>query len=317
MSILCLKAHGWRKSPAKSKNWSCPGCHRGYWGSDAPLPDPFLLTEACRRHLPRASTTYTGTAADLGTAGPSWMPNPSTGASSSGPRDPPPPPPGPFPGQQEQQCPPLPPPPCMGPQCAGGWQVCQSCEMLQRCALPPAAALTVERPLVRSVAQCVMSLNNAPQRDLPPWLLGVTTDTLRTQQHVQNWRFDDCGNGAGSALVLIMLRPSVYGHPDVPPLRILGLPPPPFLIAVTNQHPRSGVGHDNNRTNLVESLLGFWHERAGHGGPDSERALALANQVQDLWWWARQFMLVRGLVRWPVWQICRALLASEANELLP
>ncbi len=27
----CLVAQGWFKSPAKSKNWSCPTCATGYW----------------------------------------------------------------------------------------------------------------------------------------------------------------------------------------------------------------------------------------------------------------------------------------------
>ena len=53
----CLAAQGWRRSPAKARNWSCPTCAVSYWEP----PDPELVQCAHRELLP-ASDAAAGSA---------------------------------------------------------------------------------------------------------------------------------------------------------------------------------------------------------------------------------------------------------------
>ena len=67
----------------------------------------------------------------------------------------------------------------------------------------------------------------------------------------------DHGNLAGSALMLVLLRPHLYMSNPVP-LRLLGYPPP-LVYLVEDLNPRSGRGADNKRTNLIEALCAYWY----------------------------------------------------------
>ena len=69
----------------------------------------------------------------------------------------------------------------------------------------------------------------------------------------------DAGNKAGSALMLAVLLPHVYGVPSAGPLRVCGWPPPQSLTHISsNPQPRSGRGPDNRRMNVWEALLNHW-----------------------------------------------------------
>ena len=97
-------------------------------------------------------------------------------------------------------------------------------------------------------------------RFLPSWLSDLTDDNLRL--HGRNWNVStgerDCGNAAGSILLLAMLCPEEYGVPGAPALLICGSPPHPSIIRISKKRPSSSHGPDNRRTNLVEGLLNPW-----------------------------------------------------------
>ena len=64
----------------------------------------------------------------------------------------------------------------------------------------------------------------------------------------------DWGNFSGSVLVLALLHPLRFGHPETPPLTIFG----DGLLELGTAALRSGKGPDNCRTNAVEALLNYF-----------------------------------------------------------
>ena len=70
----------------------------------------------------------------------------------------------------------------------------------------------------------------------------------------------DHGNAAGSALLLSMLLPDIFGVPNACGLEIFGVPAPLPLVFTSLKRARSSVGIDNRRTNAVEAMLNDWQE---------------------------------------------------------
>ena len=127
-----------------------------------------------------------------------------------------------------------------------------------------------------------------------------------SQQHVAEHGWDDCGNLAGSALMLNMLRPLVFGLPWDAPLRIFGMPPPTALLALegiaSSQRP-----HDNYRTNCIEGLLGHFRQVGDRVRGDL---------LQDCWWLMKVAIAQWNWERLPAWQIPRLSLNLQAPTAL-
>ena len=72
----------------------------------------------------------------------------------------------------------------------------------------------------------------------------------------------DSKNDAGSALVLLMLRPHLYGSGEQgwTPWWRLGFPPPSHLLTLDTNPIRSGRGPGNHRANVLEALIDHWRE---------------------------------------------------------
>ena len=86
----------------------------------------------------------------------------------------------------------------------------------------------------------------------------------------------DHGNLAGSALLLVLLRPHLYMDRPVP-LRLFGYPAPAELLEV-DQSPQSSRGPDNMRTNLVEALCAHLNTLAFDAVGDQ-----VLHALQDAW----------------------------------
>ena len=111
--------------------------------------------------------------------------------------------------------------------------------------------------MVEAVRKVVFGLNGIPAYKLPLWTLNATSTVVKEQQHQAVDLWDDCGNRAGSALLLIVLRPLVFGVRACPPLRTFGVPPQEWMLRMVSsgRDPRSGHGPDNARADVVEALL--------------------------------------------------------------
>ena len=160
--------------------------------------------------------------------------------------------------------------------------------------------------LIDRVSTLIEKLNMAPATALPPWVIHTSRETARIAQHVATDLWDDCGNLAGSALMLIMLRPLLFGMPWMAPLRIFGVPPPSALLDLDGPATRRGE-RDNHRTNCVEGLLG--HFRAVG---DDDRG----DQLQDCWYLMRSVIAQQQWRDLAAWQIARWSLSVQFESLV-
>ena len=89
----------------------------------------------------------------------------------------------------------------------------------------------------------------------PPALTNNTAESLkRTAHHTEGFGYEDYGNWCGSVLIYALL----FGYPEDD--SVLGIFDPTGERAAVYanwglEHQRSGVGPDNTRTNLLESIL--------------------------------------------------------------
>ena len=157
------------------------------------------------------------------------------------------------------------------------------------------------------ISGLLSTLNACPAFELPEWTLNPTEDIARAAQHTCPELWDDAGNIAGSVLMLILLRPLVFGMPWLPPLRIFGVPPPASLLHLDN----SGIGrppHDNHRTNVLEGLLGWFRQRQ-----DAFRG----DLLQDAWLLVKSTIAQQQLCGWQSWIIARRILNATRNVIAP
>lgn len=123
--------------------------------------------------------------------------------------------------------------------------------------------------VARHVVMLTRRLNEAMVRSggsMPAWLLEPSDINLRIAGRYNPdegrglpWE-PDHGNMAGSALILAMLVPFVFGVPNAPYLKIFGDPPPRSMVFISDKRATSSVGADNRRTNAIEGLLNDWQE---------------------------------------------------------
>ena len=292
---LCLQSQGWRHSRAKARNWYCLSCRIRHFPEDRSLPDPANLPVFCAGHLPHAQEVLNS----IGYVDGMWG---GTSSSSQAPPPPPPPPPPPGAGSFAVQC--------RDPFCQSSWRSCAFCLRFQGQYGAPLTAIAdaPEYRVALMVSSLCDSLNTTPTECLPSWVINPTTTIAREAQHVAELRWDDCGNLAGSVMMLIMLRPLVFGMPWVAPLRIFGVPPPASLLDLDGPT-STRRPHDNHRTNCVEGLLGYFRSVADRSRGD---------QLQDCWYLVRAVIGQQNWHALPSWYITRrSLNVPFSNALLP
>ena len=138
----------------------------------------------------------------------------------------------------------------------GCLQVCLSCTAF--------CATVTSSSFVKRLQDLAIILNSLPTSCLPDFLLNIAMNERSIRAAAQELpRSLDHGNLAGSALMLVLLRPHLYMDNPVP-LRLLGYPPPVEYL-VEDKNPHSSGGPDNKRTNLVEALCAYWYQSSQAG----------------------------------------------------
>ena len=153
-----------------------------------------------------------------------------------------------------------------------------------------------DMPLREAILDLLSILNACPAIELPHWTLNPTQANVRMARPPQLW--DDGDNIAGSVLMLILLRPLVFGMPWLPPLRIFGVPPPTSLLHLD----ACSIGrppHDDHRTIVVEALLSWFRYKQ-----DAKRG----DLLQQAWMLVKSMIAQQDLGGLPAWSIARPIL---------
>ena len=298
LQALCMKAKGWRRSRASARNWCCLSCRATQFPDDMSLPQADTLMQFCVGHLQLTQESlyggvYTGDYYGRSSA-------------SSGPWAPPPPPPPP----------PQPQPPnaawhqCRDKSCQASFRRCSSCLTLETQYKLQLQVMDMaqQSQLGQQVITLSCNLNTTPMTAFPTWVLNPTMGEARQVQHVAENLWDDCGNLAGSTLMLILLRPLVFGLPWLAPLHIFGTPPPVPLLDLDGVAPAARP-HDNHRTNCLEGLLGHFRQVGDHDRGDL---------LQDCWYLMKLTIVQQQWDNLPAWQITRrSLNLNPVPSLMP
>ena len=318
---LCMKAKGWRRSPATG-NWCCDVCRLMEFPEDTILPRADTLRLHCTQHLEftlQKWNAYHGSSGSPGCSSPGVAPAPSTTRLQP---PPPPPPSSHFPSQSSAHAPPPPPPPPRSPPpptsgiiskqcrerlCQASFVKCAVCVSVEQSfGMVPIITpdIAEESPLAQKLIALCNNLNASPATAFPTWVLSPTMGAAQQAQHVSTSLWDDCGNRGGSALMLILLRPLVFGMPWVAPLRIFGVPPPAPLLDLDGPGPAARQPHDNHRTNCVEGLLGHFRQVGD---------IALGDLLQDCWLLMQSYIAQQQWGDLPAWQIARLSLNLQPS----
>ena len=180
------------------------------------------------------------------------------------------------------------------------------------------AVLDNGEEIKQRVVAVVDAMNALPGPSYPIW----AGDCARTPVRVaaQAYRGQDSKNDVGSALVLLMLRPHLYGTGGVEqgwtPWWRLGLPPPSSLLTLDQGRIRSGKGPGNHRANVLEGLIEHWRQLGGSA--ETHCALLLEET------WALLDALIelhRTILDWsiedvPSWAMLHAMLVLKLQRQL-
>ena len=166
----------------------------------------------------------------------------------------------------------------------------------------------------------VNAMNALPGHSYPAWAADCARDPVRVA--AQAYQGQDSRNDAASALMLLMLRPHLYGTAGVDqgwtPWWRLGFPPPSSLLTLDQTRIRSGRGPGNHRGNMLEGLIEHWRQ---HGGEEEALCAMLLEEV-----WALLDALIglhRTLLNWsieevPSWAMLHAMLVLKLKgQLVP
>ena len=170
---------------------------------------------------------------------------------------------------------------CRDLLCQASFHVCNTCSTLNVTQAP--VRITKQMVLLHRVTELIANLNTAPAYALPPWVVPhVVPGAPVGDPHMATSLWDNCcRNLAGSALMLMMLRPLFFGMPWMAPLRIFGVPPPKVLLDLDGPVADSAVSrdwtNDFNRAICVKGLL----EHFRHSG-DSVRASAVQDCLDSM-----------------------------------
>ena len=156
---------------------------------------------------------------------------------------------------------------CETQWCAMGYEVCKACTPRVRShALWKELQITMNESLHTKVLHLVIKLNNLPNSCFPIELAQTRYEGQKLKALAQykpeqrkgcTWE-SDAGNKAGSALMLALLKPNVFGSKYIASLKVFGYPPPGTLTTITFTKGKSGKGPDNRRMNVFEALLNAW-----------------------------------------------------------
>ena len=152
--------------------------------------------------------------------------------------------------------------------------------------------------LRHAISDVLSILNACPATELPQWTLNPTDAIAVLGQHTSPHLWEDGGNIAASVLMLILLRPLVFGMPWLPPLRIFGVPPPTSLLHLD----ACSIGrppHDDHRTIVVEALLSWFRYKQ-----DAKRG----DLLQQAWMLVKSMIAQQDLGGLPAWSIARPIL---------
>jgi len=180
--------------------------------------------------------------------------------------------------------------------------------------LIPEGSATDVKQAIQSVVQ---EMNVLPWGSFPEWIDDCPVDEVR--RAADDFQGMDSMNEAGSLLVLLMLRPSIYGGASTPASEVLwrlGFPPPPHLLNLDIGAIRSGKGPGNTRTNILEGLIAFW--RSPRATPAQTRCAELLEGAWSILrsglHLLRQHVPDRAVV--PSWAAGRILMAHKARREL-
>ena len=185
--------------------------------------------------------------------------------------------------------------------------------------LIPEGSVTDVKQAIQSVVQ---EMNVLPWGSFPEWIGDCPVDEVR--RAADDFEGMDSMNEAGSLLVLLMLRPSIYGGASTHASEVLwrlGFPPPPHLLNLDMGAIRSGKGPGNTRTNILEGLIAFWRSpRATPTGP-TQAQTRCAELLEGAWSILRSGLhLLRQHVPdrevLPSWAAGRILMAYKSRREL-
>jgi hypothetical protein len=218
---------------------------------------------------------------------------------------------------------------CLSQKCLMGVATCSACRLVtdyidkvtQCVAEKLPARLRVQdgtgTDQKNAIEIAVRSMNALPWGSFPEW---IANTTVRTARHAASSSvYLDSMNIAGSAVVLLMLRPTLYSdcnNDSSSQLWRLGFPAPPHLLTLDSGAIRSGRGQGNHRTNIIEGLLGYWRRQ---GATEAERECAdllegVWNMLRTGLWLLRQHL--DDATDIPYWALLRSLMALKARTEL-
>ena len=295
--VVCMQAQGWRRSPSKTRNWCCLECRLRNFPLDVTLPSEDNLWQSCVVHLTQSRQMLRGNNACVGSSRTSssqqMWPGKIAALSSLQTVSP----------QVVYQFPMHLLAPCEDTCCQASYCLCAGCQRVDAFFND---SLPVENELVFKVTAVVHRLNAIRSTELPRWMVHCGQQAAKNAQHTAVGLWDDCGNLAGSALLLMMLKPLSLGIRELPPLRIMGSPPPASLLQLDGPAPPRQP-HDNYRTNVLEGLLG--HFRATDN-------VVCGDLLQDCWFLIRGFVMTQSWEHVPAWVVARGALRTAQAQLV-
>jgi hypothetical protein len=175
----------------------------------------------------------------------------------------------------------------------------------------PAATLTT---VADHLLRLVHALNALPAYVFPWTVLDATREpdlrqdsSFDTEAGVGDENEADVGNTAGSALLLAVALPEIYGVIGTHPLRCFGLPLQDKFRFVGTVQQRSGVGTDNRQQNVWEAVIKHWQHDAASRWKERDLLMAVLVAMR---------LTVDSVGRGLSWQVARhAMQADVAMQL--
>ena len=167
---------------------------------------------------------------------------------------------------------------------------------------------TVATMLETSLMRMSERLNGASQGVWPTWSLNPHANVVKQGQHVGSYH--DNGNMTGSALMLALLLPNIYGVPRAAPLRCFGFPVHGHLAQMSSM---------TYRCDVLEAILGHWSVMATQTDYLAVTAKELHQDLQDLWDMMANKIdaLYRQQPNWNHHELPRHAIMLPDNMLLP
>ena len=163
-------------------------------------------------------------------------------------------------------------------------------------------------------------MNALPGHSYPAWAADCARDPVRVA--AQAFQGQDSKNDAASALMLLMLRPHLYGtgglDQDWTPWWRLGFPPPSSLLTLDQPRMRLWRCPGNHRDNVLEALIEHWRQLGGEAEAHCANLLEEAWAVLDGWIGHHRMFLDWSIEDVPGWAMLHAMLVLKIQpQLVP